>query len=166
MSQHHPKHRCSAIRQTREVFWITAALFAFTLAGTGTEAARYLTGTLTCTSAPLRSHDGTADASLACSFQGEAGRHYHLAGTALSKNGSKILPGKHVFIWSVHSRGRIKSGKDLVGRYLARLGDWSASILAKKEDGFVILKPVLGSSRLGQNSSFLAVELTLKPMQV
>lgn len=141
----------------------SAALFL--CAAASSDAAGTQIGTLTCTSLPARTN-ASADVKLSCAYKGRSGNRFQFAGTVLRKGDSTVPPGKRVFIWSVLSRRPVSSNADLAGSYIGRTGRSSSGVLSRKSGASVLLKPPVGSSQLGENSSISVLRLSLKPVRV
>jgi hypothetical protein len=142
---------------------IASAALVF-CAAPSSEAAETTVGTLTCTSLPTRAK-ASADAKLSCAFQGASGAHYRYSGSVLRKGDATVPPGKRVFIWSVLSKRPLASNADLAGSYVGRTGGASAGILSPETGASLILKPPVGSSQLGVNSSISVLRLSLRPLR-
>jgi hypothetical protein len=141
----------------------SAALFLCAAASSG--AAETRIGTLTCTSLPGRMN-ASADVKLSCAFKGRSGTRFQYSGAVLRKGDSSVPPGKRVFIWSVLSQRPVSSNADLAGSYIGRTGRTSSGVLSRQSGASVRLKPPVGSSQLGENSSISVLRLNLKPVRV
>lgn len=144
---------------------IAIAGAALILCASAGEAAEAPIGTLTCTSLPTRAK-ASAAAKLSCAFKGRSGARFRYSGDVLRKGDSSVPPGKRVFIWSVLSERPVASNADLAGSYIGRTGRTASGVLSRENGASIMLKPPVGSSQLGENSSISVLRLSLKAVRV
>jgi hypothetical protein len=119
-------------------------------------------GTLTCTTGET-APQAAADATLSCSFKGEAGLEGDFTGRITRAGPADIPPGKRVLVWSVLSERPKVDLAGIEGQYRGVTGGTQPGVLVGGVGGAILLQPMTSTAQPGAPPAPALLELRLTP---
>lgn len=138
------------------------AVLALAIPATSAQPRTTNLGTLTCTTGETPPQAAT-DATLSCSFKGQAGLDGDFTGRIRREGPADIPAGKRVLVWSVLSEQPKVDLAGLEGEYRGVTGGAQLGVLVGGAGGAIRLQPMTSTAPPGGPPVPALLELRLKP---